>query len=734
MPSISPNDPGVTASRTPAATGAMPPRPGLGVPLDGPATERPDTLPGLGALLVPGAAVALVSEQGTGGPGDWRGSRGKTQAAAHAATWLRRSGAVDLVVWADASGRASLLGDLAAAAADAGLDSRGGAEVAAGRLVAWLAVTSVQWLVVLDDLREQADVAGLWPAGPAGITVVTTRDPDVVAGFPVALAGVGCFSPREAVAALSARLSTDPDHRSGQLDLVLDLDCEPAAIAHAAAVIATSELTCRGYHELFLAHRDAARRAAGREVPAPAVTWALSARHAEVLEPGADTWPLLVVASLLSPHGIPVRVLVSAPVCRFLAGAGLPPVHPGRAMAAVLALQAAGLMAISGTGPQQAARVSGPVQAAVRALAPPELLGQAAAVAADALAGEDRQHDPQSVAGTMLRSGAAALLSAVGDVLWAGGRSHRLLPAAGRGLEAAGMPGPAAAWWQQLAGDSARLLGRDHDETLTAASRAACALLAGNQPDQALAWAGWVRASREDALGPQHPGTLQAAALLGRALAAGGRTAEAVVLLRDTARASARALGPGHAVTLAAHDDLADACLAAGRAADAVTVLRAVVSAREESPGPDDPATWAAAGRLAAACLAAGKAAEAISIHQDMLARRQRLASPNDPVVPAALAGLAEAHGAAGHVSAALRYHQQAHAGYQRVLGSSHRDTLACATALAGAYAGAGQMTAALSVLDDAISLAGRDLPDGDPLTTQLRHARAELAGQFTAR
>ena len=95
---------------------------------------------------------------------------------------LRQSGAVDLVAWVDASGRASLLDGLASAAARAGLDREGGAERAAARFMAWLRGTRQRWLVVLDDLRDAADVAGLWPAGPAGITLVTARDPAVVAG------------------------------------------------------------------------------------------------------------------------------------------------------------------------------------------------------------------------------------------------------------------------------------------------------------------------------------------------------------------------------------------------------------------------------------------------------------------------------------------------------------------------------------------------------------------------
>jgi hypothetical protein len=54
-----------------------------------------------------------------------------------------------------------------------GLDPAGGAELAAARFTAWLETTRTRWLVVLDDLRDACDVAGLWPAGQAGITLIT---------------------------------------------------------------------------------------------------------------------------------------------------------------------------------------------------------------------------------------------------------------------------------------------------------------------------------------------------------------------------------------------------------------------------------------------------------------------------------------------------------------------------------------------------------------------------------
>ena len=64
-----------------------------------------------------------------------------------------------------ATSRASILSGYAQAAAELGLDHERDAEVVAARFLAWLDGTARPWLVVLDDLRDAADLDGLWPGG-----------------------------------------------------------------------------------------------------------------------------------------------------------------------------------------------------------------------------------------------------------------------------------------------------------------------------------------------------------------------------------------------------------------------------------------------------------------------------------------------------------------------------------------------------------------------------------------
>ena len=111
------------------------------------------------------------------------------------------------------------------------------------------------------------------------------------------------------------------------------------------------------------------------------------------------------------------------------------------------------------------------LQAAARAAAPPELLGPGGARGGRRAArGVARRTSPGPWLAAQLRACAASLLRDAGDALWAGGSCHRLLLAAGQSLAAAGLAGPAVAWWRELAADSERLLGPAHPDTLVAAA------------------------------------------------------------------------------------------------------------------------------------------------------------------------------------------------------------------------------------------------------------------------
>ena len=374
----------VRSAGSQAGAVTWPVRAGLVPPLADGFAARPETIPGLEAALVPGAAVALVPGQAAASRPDGPGSSGKTQLVAGLAGSLWQSRTVDLLAWVNAASRASVLSGYAQAAAQLGLDHGRDAEAVAARFLAWLAGTARPWLVVLDDLRQAADLEGLWRAGSAGRVLITAADAAAVPGEHGALVcAVPAFSIREALGYLSGRLTTDPDQRGGAIDLAGALGCEPAALAQASAVIISSGIRCREYRDHFI---QQARPAAGGEPSAAAgLTWTVSAAHAEQLAPGAGIWPLLALVALLDGHGIPGAVLTAPATCQYLAEGAVRPPDPQRAWSALLVLERAGLVAVDAASAPSAVWVSPALQAAARAVAPPELLDRAARAAADAL-------------------------------------------------------------------------------------------------------------------------------------------------------------------------------------------------------------------------------------------------------------------------------------------------------------------------------------------------------------
>jgi tetratricopeptide (TPR) repeat protein len=588
--------------------------------------------------------------------------------------------------------------------------------------------------VVADDVRDPASLDGLLPAGPAGTTLVTAADAAAVPRGRLLTVSAGPFSLRESVAQLRGRLTTDPDQRTGAYDLAAALGGEPAALAHAAAVLAGSGVGCNGYLRYFARHRERLRAAAGHEPPAAAVTWMLSAEFAEELLPGGGTWPMLLLAALLGSHGIPPGVLTGPAACQYLASAGTgSPPDPRHAQSALQALDLAGLVTL-GLAPGPAVWMSTALQAAARAAAPAELLSGAVRAAAGALLEAWPSNDPSSGLAAQARACAASLLDHGGDALWDGGACHPVLLAAGQSLDAARLPGPAAAWWQQLTERSTRLLGDRHPDTLEAAGLLADALLAAGQASSAVTWAQWALTVRAEAPGPDHRGTIGARARLGRALAGAGRPREAATLLEATARYAERALGPGDDAALSAAEDHAAACLGSGQPRDAARLLKRALAGREETAGVDSPVTVATGERLAAAYLAAGQFRDATALYEELLARCERARGPGGPATLAVLARLAGARSAAGQVGEALRLYQRAAAGYEQALGPAHPATLTCQAELARAYCDAGHLGDAVTILRAAIISATGSLPPGDPAAKELRGLLAGLGEDMAAR
>ena len=702
-------------------------------------SARLETSPGLAAALPAGTAVALVPDR-TAAPAtrpgpvaapdaqDWPRSSGKTQLAVAFAESLWQSGGVDLLVWIEATSRASVLSGYAAAtAAVTGRDQASSCESVAAQFLSWLGETSRSWLVVLDDLSDPANLEGLWPAGPAGRVLVTSAEAAAVPSG-MRIVPLGPFSLREAISYLSGRLAADPDKRHGVIELAQDLDLEPVALAQASAVIANTPLSCREYRAHFVRRREQLAESSSGRPSAAAVTWTFSLGRADELAPGRSAQLLLALAALLDGHGIPETILMAPAAGDFLAGGGDVPANSESesAGAALAALEQAGLLTVVPVTAPPTVRISPVLQAALRAAIPEAIRDQAARAAADALLQAWPERDQPGWPASGLQSCVATLRRITGDLLWDGG-CHPVLVRAGDSLDRARLTEPAADHWRDLATTSGRLLGDEHPDTLLAGQRLADAYLAAGRAADAIPWFRWVLDRLTDKLGPDHHDVIEARRRLGHALVAALQVPAAITVLERAAAQFEQVCGPGHADTLGAQDELAAAYLAAGQYSEAITLYRRTLADRERAQGARHPQTMTTRHGLADAYLASDRAKEAVAAYKRVVADRERVLGPDHLDTLTARNNLGAAYQKAGKPAAAELACEQAWAGFERALGPRHPDTLRSRARLAQVYRQLGRYGNARALLRDTADRLQHILPDDDPLITELRQSLADI-------
>jgi tetratricopeptide (TPR) repeat protein len=698
---------------------------------------RLETAPNLAAKLPAGAAVALVPDRAVApapaaGPVtrpdalDWLRSSGKTQLAAAFAESLWHTGGVELIIWIDATSRASVLSGYAAATlAVTGRAQASSCESVAAQFLSWLGETKRSWLVVLDDLADAASLAGLWPAGSAGRVLVTSADAAAVPSG-VRVVPLGPFSLREAISQLSESLSADPDKRHGAIELAQDLNLEPVALAQASAVVASSPLSCREYRAQFLRRLDQLAESSGVPPSAAAVTWMLSLERADQLAPGGWAEWVLAMAAQLDGHGIPQPVLVPPAPGDHLPDGGGGPASSERARAALAALEQVGLLTVERITEPPTIRISPVLQAALRAVMPDGASAQAARSVADALLQAWPEQDPPSWPASGLRSCAATLRQITEDLLWDGG-CHPVLVRMGDSLDRARLTGAAVDHWLDLATTGDRVLGGGHPDTMLAAERLADAYLAAGRADEAVPWFQWVLDTLSQRFGPAHRDVIEARRRLGQALVAALQFPAGIDVLERTVPQFEQVCGTGHTGTLGARDELAAAYLAVGRPADAVALYRRTLADRERVQGDRHPHTMTTRHGLADSHLASGRAKEAIALYKRVVADRERVLGPDHLDTLTARNSLGAAYQQAGKTAAAELACEQAWAGFERVLGPRHPDTLRSRAGLAQLYRRLGRYGDARALLRDTIDRLQRILPDGDPLITELRQSLADI-------
>jgi tetratricopeptide (TPR) repeat protein len=679
------------------------------------------------AGLPPGVTLVLVPAEGTARTGTGGlGGTGKTHLAAVSAGMLRRDPALLLIVWVTATGRDAVVSGYAQALRDVGVRAPGAnPEQAAAQFLAWLAGADQPWLVVLDDLRDRAVMDELWPRGPAGWVLVTTEAADTTAEVSNRhVVPVGPFSPREALACLSAQQYTDASQRAGALDLASDLDFQPVALGQAVAVMTELGTGCGEYRSRLAEHRQrtASPRTAGQQ-SALAAAWSASVEVAELLPPAGLAGRALALVSMLAPHGIPGAVLTSDAACEYLTGRpGGPTPQRAEASAAVYNLARAGLVSIDADSAASTVRVHPLVQAITREQLPAAESKPVALAAAEALAQAWSQPDVPPLVAQRLRDCTARLHELAGPLLWASD-CHPALLQAGHSLDGSGMDGLAADYWRALLAISRQALGPRHTRTIVIRGRFAAACEASGLLPEAIAVYEQTLAELEQTLPASHPDIGAARSSLARAYRATDRHDDAVRLARE-ALADVRNMTGSEPDRLMALEGLARASLGAGQLSEAVEAYRRLLAGREQILGPDHPQTIAACSELAAACRASGQFKEAITLAKRALAACEGVLGTDHTDTFTARAALAMAYHGGKKAKTALALYERTLADRERVQGADHPDTINARGDLAAAYQSAGRLGSAVSEHEQTLAACERVFGPDHRLT---RAARDDL-------
>ncbi|WP_063793251.1 toll/interleukin-1 receptor domain-containing protein [Frankia sp. R43] len=654
------------------------------------------------------------------------GGVGKTQLAAHYAHQMWQTGGVDVLVWVVAASREAIhTGYAAAAARICGADPTDPA-VAAEVLLDWLAATDTRWLVVLDDLADPVDLAGLWPpTRQHGHVLVTTRRRDATLTGPGRRRiDVGLFTPAQATAYLTAALAAygRADSPEQIAALATDLGWLPLALSQAAAYLADLDLDCAAYRRRLADHaRTLADLTPDTGLPDDqrntiTTAWTLSINRANQLRPLGLARPLLQLAALLDPNGIPETALTSPPALTWLATAR--PDQPAPTTDdARDALRALHRLSLADHTPAQAVRVHQLLQHAVRDTLTADQTHILARTAADALLHVWPDTDPDGTLTQTLRANTTTLHATTRDHLHQPDL-HEVLSRTGNSLGDTGLIGAAInhfqhlcqlaqyhqgpdhpetlvirrflAFWQgeagdhagaatafeQLLADQSRVLGPDHPHTLITRHNLACSQGHLGDPAGAATAFEQLLVDRLRVLGPDHPHVLGTQYYLAFWRGEAGDPVGAAAAFEYLLEEYLRVLGPEHPETLATWGNLADWRGEAGDPAGAATAFEHVLEECLRVLGPDHPYTLSSRHNHAFRQGQAGDHAGAATAFERLLADRLRVLGPDHPSILNTRHNLADWRSRAGDPAGAATAFEQLLEECLRVLGPDHPYTL----------------------------------------------------------
>ncbi|RKT79220.1 tetratricopeptide (TPR) repeat protein [Terracoccus luteus] len=660
------------------------------------------------------------------------GGVGKSQIAAGAFD----STTVDLRVWVAAESRTAVITGFAQAAvqldlADPGVDP----ERLAALFLGFVAGTDRSWLVVMDDVADPADLAGLWPAGTGRVVVTTRRRDASLSGGGRVMIDVGVYTNQEARGYLVDRLTPMGDRLPGDVlaeadALADDLGRLPLGLAHAAAVIIDQGVGCAQYRRWFADRSRALEELFPADADADgyaktvATTWALAVEAADRMEPRGLASPMAALVAVFDPAGAPETVFTSKPARDWLtARTSRGDVTRDVARGALRALDRLSLVSHNPGQDAQAVRMHNLTGRAILHAFPAADIQTLALAAAESLLEVWPAIENTPTLSESLRANTASVERVSPAALWdAESGGHPVLFRAGHSLQEAGLARDAVAFHEQLLNRARGHLGPDHPDTLSSRNNLAGAYESAGDLARAIPLHEQTLTDRERVLGPDHPQTLTSRNNLAGAYESAGDLAQAIPLYEQTLTDRERVLGPDHPQTLTSRNNLAGAYESAGDLARAIPLHEQTLTDSERVLGPDHPQTLTSRNNLAGAYESAGDLAQAIPLYEQTLTDSERVLGPDHPQTLTSRNNLAYAYESAGDLGRAIPLYEQTLTDSERVLGPDHPHTLTSRNNLASAYRSAGDLGRAIPLYEQSVTDSERVLGPDHPQTLASRN------------
>ncbi|WP_200307872.1 tetratricopeptide repeat protein [Streptomyces adelaidensis] len=683
------------------------------------------------------------------------GGVGKSQLAA--AAFHRAMRRAEILLWVPAGDRLSVLGSYARAwralsgariasiageAPAPGTDPGGDDETQADLFLTWLRSTATPWLVVLDDIDDPGELAGLWPAGEAGRTVLVTRRRDATLLRPgVRVIAVGVFTADEATAYLADRLLLDlgpaaghhgpPAHRREDLaTLAAALGHFPLALSQAAAFLIDTGMDLPAYLSLLADRRESVAGLLPPSSPADehggtvTSTLQLALGRAESLAPPGTARAMLELISMFAPDGIPDAVLLGPAARDWLGG---DPVPQRGALLALRALHRLCLVTHHGPAGPAVVEVHSLVQRAIRDGVPADRRERLATAAGDALEEVWSAPDCEPETETALYRSAEVLLANAGGHLWHSDGLHPLLRRFGPHLTALGRPAAARDMAQGLADQARRRLGDGHRDVLTLRSQAAQAGGDLGDTTAAVRSLAEIRREAEDSLGRADPDTLSIRLHEARFRMESGLIDAALADFVTLAAEVRATLGAGDPLVTAADEYVALCRGLSGDAHGARDAYAAIARELERDLGPRHPATLKVLTDLSRWIGETGDVRLAVTTYQQAVDGLASVVGRLHPETLVARHNLAYWHAIAGDLDRAIEQFVTAADDAELALGAEHPTTLTYQVNLAFWRGVAGDTAAALGRLERLRRTLERILGADHPRTLRARQQQAEL-------